>query len=222
MRADDDQHLGHDITCINPAQPKVDQHTRRPQIGHHCIVEHVVSIDEPDAHVARVVMRAVQIVQPRESVARAVPPILHHVVEQQEQAQRGGQADVSQRPFPLRGQPTRTGRGAEEDRGLGYREQHRHADRLDDAVVAGLLGLAEQVRAPQFEQREAEIDCDYGQGRRRHGQILFRLLPAGVAARQAKECRMFYILARHCALQYRRCSMPRSSPNCAPSWRRGA
>ena len=169
MGPGDHRKLDHDIARIDPAQTEIDQDTRQPDARHHRVVEEVIPVDEPHAHVARIVVRAVQIVEPRKGVRRAVPPVLHQIVEYQEQRDGGKDVQPGQRPCILRRDELCEGGGSEEDRRLGQAEQRDDADRFDDPVVAGLFGLRKQVRAPQFEQREAEIDGQDGKGRCGHG-----------------------------------------------------
>src|SRR5690606_1862312 len=142
-----------------------------PDARHHRIIDDVVPVDEAHAHIARVVMRAVEVVEPGEAVRRAAPPILHHILENEEQRERGDEGDARERAFIIGKEAVAERADREQDQRLRRDQQGEGADDFYDAVVARLLALREQPGAGEFEQAEAEVDARDEQARLRRGQI---------------------------------------------------
>lgn len=80
------EQLNNDISGVDFAQAKIDERTRTPDSRHHQVIKQIVSIDDANTHVLRVVMRTMQVVYPFRRVGDAMPPILQHIVKDQQQS----------------------------------------------------------------------------------------------------------------------------------------
>ncbi len=147
MRPDDHKLFDHNIASIDPAQSHVDQYGREPDAWHQRVIKNVVPVDQPDAHVAGVVVRAVHIVEPREAMRCTVLPILHHIVQDQEQPDRQKYIDTRQHPTPFGTQRAERIVDKYQNGGLGENQQQNGADHFDNAVVARLLILRKKAGA---------------------------------------------------------------------------
>ena len=101
MCTNDNKLFDNNIASINPTQAHVDQRCREPDAWHQRVIKNIVPVDQPDAHIAGVVVRTVHIVEPREAMRCAVLPILHHVIQDQEQSDRQEYIDTRQHPTPF-------------------------------------------------------------------------------------------------------------------------
>lgn len=158
MRSANDEQLENQIEGIDLADAKIDERTGEPDAGHHEIVKNIVAVNDPDAHVFCIVVRAVQFVQPLDVVIQAMPPVLRHIIENKQQADLSDDGPGRQYAFAVgkdkRGEQATT----QQDQRLRHGKQHRCADRFDDAIFAALTLLVKKTGTNEF--RDAEYDED--------------------------------------------------------------
>ena len=155
MRADDHRDLHDAVDHIDPAESQKKQRARQPEAGHQRVVEGIVAIDQPHAHIACRMMRAMQRPHHR-GVAQPMPPVLSQVVGQQQYQQHLPPGPVGERIALRRHQPVTQCAGRAQH---AHRDQRKHQrDRnLQAHVFPG--GFAGQESALQhLGQRERRPD----------------------------------------------------------------